>query len=252
MKHTRLLAPLSAVVVFFVLAFTWTVEVPAQGSLARAPGPAVVATLEATQDTSVNQNAPTTNYGSSTRLYVLQDEFLQERFALLRFDFASIPQGSTVTSAKLYAYLTAASGDSPARLSIHWVVGAWTEGGVNWSNKPASVLTGHYRDVGTTTGTLSWDVTDMAQCWADRAVLCTDPSLALRSHPDYNEVFSRDFDSSEGANRPYLQITYVPPATATPTLTPTPTVTPTATRTPKPPTNTPTPTPTPTNTPTNK
>jgi hypothetical protein len=189
--------------------------------------------LSVTEDSYVSQNYPSSNYGAKPELQVRQDAALLERYALLRFDFSSIPQGSTVQSARFYAYLSSAVSTGNARLSIYWVVGGWTESGVNWNNKPSTVLTGHYRDLAPTAGWKYWDVTDMAQCWADRAWGCTDPSLALRAHPDFNVKFDRDFDSSEGANKPYLKIIYTAPKpTPTPTRTPTATPTRTPTRTP--------------------
>ena len=211
------------------------------------------ATFYAVADSYVNQNAPNTNYGSNTSLAVRKDEFLQEDFALLRFDLSSIPVGSVVTSATLNLRLSLANTDpGDPRISIYWVVGDWSENAVTWNNKPSTVLTGHYLDVPPTYTTHTWTITDMVQCWVDREVLCTDASLAVRAN--YNNSFVRDFYSREGTYRPYLSITFTPPTptrTATSTVTPTSTVTRTPTITPSPTrTLTPTPTGTATTTPT--
>lgn len=222
MKHLRSRVLFLLALFLAGWAFVRPGSAPAAGSYARGVGSPLAVTLYPTEDASVNQNSPATNYGVSSRLYVRQDAAEHERFALLRFDFASIPPGSTIQSARFYAYLREGSGASPARLSMHWIVGNWTEDSVTWNNKPSTVLTGHFRDVATTAGWRNWDVTDMAQCWADRSALCTDAMLAMRVHPDFNDAFVRDFDSSEGEHRPYLSIDFTPPPTPTPTPTPTP------------------------------
>lgn len=244
MKATRS-AQLVVLAVAGILTLTQVVPY-AFATPAEADRPAPVAasaTIYASADTYVNENAPGTNYGNSATLNVRQDEFLKESFALVRFNLASIPVGSTINSATFNAYLrNAGSYPGSHRLSIYWVVGSWSSGTVTWNTKPSTVLTSHYRDVPSTLGYYSWSITDMVQCWVDREALCTDASLALRAHPDHNQAFTRDFDSNQGANRPYLVINYTPPTT-TPTNTPTPTHTSTRTATP---TRTPTPTDTPT------
>ena len=207
-----------------------------------AAGPDTATTLYPTADTYVYQGNANINYGIANIFEVGRSEFLEESFALVRFNLTSIPAGSIINSARFEAYLRAADFGNQD-ISAYRVTGSWDAGTATWNNRP-SVAAFVYAttSVGTSTGFYySWNVTTLVSNWVNQPGTYPNYGLALRGpHVSYY----RDFDSLEGANDPRLVIDYTPP-TPTPTPTATTTRTPTAT-----PTRTPTPTSTPTSTPT--
>ena len=237
-----------------------------------AAGPATATTLYPAADTYVNQGVPNTNFGNAAIISVGRSEFLEESFALVRFNLASIPAGSTINSARFEAYLRAADFGN-RDLSAYRVTETWDTGTATWNNRPAvSAFVYATTSIGTSTGAYySWNMTTLVRNWVNQPGTYPNYGLALRGPT--NVSFYRDFDSLQGANDPRLVIDYtLPTPTATPTATrsrtptatltrtttptstrtATPTITPTATRTATP-TVTPTgtvPTPTITHTPT--
>ncbi|MGC8780437.1 MAG: DNRLRE domain-containing protein [Anaerolineae bacterium] len=200
-------------------------------------GPALTTTLYPSADTYVNQASPNSNYGSAAILSVSRSEFLEESFALVRFDLSSIPVGSTINSARFEAYLRAADFGN-VDLTAHRVTESWAGGVVTWNSRPAySAFVYATRSVGTSTGFYyAWDITTLVHRWINQAGSYPNYGLALVGPA--NVSYYRDFDSLNAPNDPRLVIDYTAP-TPTPTATSTRTATPTATRTP---THTPTPT----------
>lgn len=209
--------------------------------------PASSTTLYPVADTYVNQALPNTNFSGAVILSVGRSEFLEESYALVRFNLSSIPVGSIINSARFEAYLRAADFGN-VDLKVYRVTESWTGGTVNWNNRPANASFVYAtRSIGTTTGAYySWDITTLVHRWLNQPDTYPNYGLALRGPADVS--YYRDFDSLNAANDPRLVIDYTAP-TPTPTATPTRTRTPTRTSTPTR-TFTPTATRTPTHTPT--
>ncbi len=159
---------------------------------------------------------------------------------LMKFDLASIPAGSTVSSATLSLYLTQsdATADPTYTVTAHRIVNRnpdltratgytydgvnrWTPNGCCRGNVPlaqadigAPVDT---RNVDKTPGFKAWDVTAIARGWL------SDPStnlgLLLNSDPSKLRDRYRIFSSNEdpvASNRPYLRVVYTPPSVPSP------------------------------------
>lgn len=197
-------------------------------------------------DAYVDEQLPTTNYGSSTNLYLsFMTEFLYKRRSLVKFDIASIPANAIIDSAYFWAYLNYGDGPSSVNVTMCRASGNWTEYGVTWNNRP-TCYSSSTTAVGTTPGWYSWNAFNLVYHWRD----LDNDGLCLIG-PTSGESFTRRFNSREQSGistDPYLVVKYylptpTPTHTPTRTRTPTPTITPTATRTP---TNTPAPTHTPT------
>ncbi len=215
-------------------------------------------------DTYVAEGVPSTNYGHDASLNIGHDEFLQESYALVKFDLPVIPFGSVIDHAEIQLYLTARNGSATQNLLAYQLISGWSENAVTWSSRPAQSQLVASTSVGTLTNRYYvWDITYLAQKWyAGQAV---NYGIAVRKRKVDTDVFF--FDSKETWHDPKLIVSYTAP-TSTPTRTPTSTRTPTHTLTPTPtrvptgtqlpthtptrtlfPTDTPTPTPTPTSTP---
>ena len=210
-------------------------------------------------DAYVSEAAPTTNFGSATKLDVqnLDAEIPDDRRSYVGFDLSSIPGNATITSAAFKAYLFEAQGLSSVSIQLRRVTSSWAYNTVTWNNKPSS---SSYTaiNIDTQPREFGWNVTSLVQdYWVGRN-FGTSPNFGLELRgPESGAYYLRSFYSFNAtSNRPYLIVSYELP-TPTPTRTPTPTKTPTSTATKTPtltptrtPTATPTKTPTPTPTPT--
>jgi hypothetical protein len=220
-------------------------------------------------DAYVSEAAPTTNFGTSTRLDVqnLDAEIPDDRRSYVGFDLSSIPSNAIITSAAFKVYLFEAYGLSSVSIQLCRVTSSWADNSVTWKNKPSSSSYTQI-NVDTQVREYGWNVTSLVQdYWVGRD-FGTSPNFGLELRgPESGAYYLRSFYSADAkSNKPYLVVTYELPTstpTPTPTWTPTRTPTPTPTRTPTPtitptgtlpPTDTPTPTrtstPSPTHTPT--
>jgi chitodextrinase len=87
-------------------------------------------TLNATADSYVTNNFPTTNYGTVTPMITSASAYR----ALLKFDTSGIPSGATINSASLGLYNV--NSHTSGGNAIHPETDSWTETGVTWNNQP--------------------------------------------------------------------------------------------------------------------
>lgn len=85
-------------------------------------------TLQPVADSYVDEDKPSANYGTATELLIDQSPDQQ---VVLRFTVGTLP--GPLQQAKLRLHITNASSDGP---KVHLTKDAWTELGVNWSNRP--------------------------------------------------------------------------------------------------------------------
>ena len=115
-----------------------TFTIACDGGDGAAPQPAPqpdggAATLKfsATDDTQANSASPSTKYGSSSSMRV---DGSPQMVTYIKFKVSGI-SGKTVTLAKLRIYVKDGGG---APLTLQQVGSkSWTEGGLNWSNRPS-------------------------------------------------------------------------------------------------------------------
>jgi hypothetical protein len=190
-------------------------------------------------DTFLNIDAVNHAVARTLSLYTWPDDTIANAI-VMKFDLASIPARSFISSATLRLYLTQsdATADPTYTVTAHRIVNrnpdltratGYTYDGVNgWS--PNGCCRGNVplaqgdisapvdtRNVDKTPGFKSWDVTSIAQGWL------SDPStnlgLLLNSDPsklrDRYRLFSSG-DDPVASNRPYLTVVYTPPPAPSP------------------------------------
>jgi hypothetical protein len=111
-------------------------------------------------DADVDQGSATSNFGTSSDLYVRSKSGNANRRSFVRFDLSScsIPVSAQVTSARLSLYLTGAPSQSRT-YEARRVNASWVETTITWNNQPAvsgvtsTLTTGTSSDV-----RLEWNV----------------------------------------------------------------------------------------------
>ena len=185
---------------------------------AAAGDPAVAssATVAASADAQVVEGYPTSNYGSSTSLYVqsyASGSYTNER-AWVKFDLSGVAsQGAVVASAKLKLYCWKATGGG-MNASAYGHTGSddWTETGITWNSQPTygSALDTVTIASGATYAWYSWDVTSFVQNELDSGDNVV--SLLVKAATEGSSTaLTYAFDSKEyssGTYAPVLEIEF--------------------------------------------
>jgi hypothetical protein len=248
-------------------------------AFAGSPAAADTVNLEPSRDTTIYQvlevGSTQLSNGSGDHIFAGPSNEGRTRRALLSFDVAAtIPAGSTITSATLHLHLSRSLFNTTA-VSVHRLLADWGEGdsdaageeGGGTAAEPGDA-TWFYRffdsalwtaaggdfdatasasaTVGSTTGSYAWT---SAQLAADVQAFLDGPATNFGWILVGNDAVAgtaKRFDSRTHDvvdQRPRLEIVYAPgptrTPTATPTVTPSPTPTPTPTATGTPPTSAP-------------
>lgn len=131
--------------------------------------------IYSTEDTMIEQYSPNTNFGSSSAMYVNnQDGYwglpFHERDALVRFDLSSLPSGATICSARLFLYYFQWKHNKPKgrNLTCYRITSEWEESEVTWDKRPAlaAEATGG-SIVPSSADWMDWDVTGDVQDFVD-------------------------------------------------------------------------------------
>jgi hypothetical protein len=215
-----------------------------QGSLTGVPRPvgppaaaAVASTtnISPTADTYLNLDALSHASEATLNLYTWPDGKIANA-TLMKFDVASIPAGSTISSATLNLYLieSDATADATYAVTVHKVVNknadpgaatgytydgvnAWTSNNCCFNNVPLAQadisVPVSTNSVNKTPGFKQWDVTSIVQEWFSNP--STNFGLLVNSDPSKPADHWRFFSSTEGAvdQRPYLTVVYTSSST---------------------------------------
>ncbi len=175
--------------------------------------PTATLTLIAQQDSWVNENTPSTNYGADERLvvgHVLAEPRSYNLGTLLWFDLSGLPRGATVSVAQLWLYQVRAQGAAEYQVWPLAIWDAWDEATVTWENKPrAFSLDDPATSLDSSEGWKAWDVTRIVQNWAWGEIENYGILLQGDGQVGGLRVFhARDVKGME----PWLVIEYMPPS----------------------------------------
>ncbi|MBT2477350.1 LamG-like jellyroll fold domain-containing protein [Streptomyces sp. ISL-94] len=162
-----------------------------------------VSTVKATEDTYINQGAPSTAYGTSTSLAVRGTSAYE---AYLRFSLPAAPAGQVLKSASLQVKTNTQTGAGTVdKVSVVPVTGTWSGAGTTFNTKPTLGTT----PLGTLTGVPDGSAVQNVplDTAALSAVLGTSYSLGLTgSGSDPLWIWSSESTAAEGA--PQLVLTF--------------------------------------------
>jgi hypothetical protein len=190
------------------------------------PPPEGTVVLKAIEDSYVNEDHPTTNYGDALTLSVDGDPELKATY--LKFDLSNIAPGSIQSAVLRLRVSTVDYADSSTTQTIKRVYSNdWSESTITYNHRPS--LTTSIGSISTGLGSKGqWQEVDLTGFFKGREGTIQSIGISATS-TSWDGV---EFDSSESANSPQLVIATVATETGTPTSTPSPTTPP----------NTPTPT----------
>ncbi|MBW2999037.1 DNRLRE domain-containing protein, partial [Candidatus Woesearchaeota archaeon] len=161
-------------------------------------------------DAFINQNTPTTNFGSQT--FLAAGESGGNYAALLvKFNLSHIPSGADITIAKLklYFYDSPTNPTNTINLSTRRITSSWDESTVNWNTRPSYTVA--YSDKITLTnsyGWVEWDVTSGVQTVVNGSStnygMAVVPDLVTASTD--KRFYSSDYSNS--SLRPILEVNY--------------------------------------------
>lgn len=126
---------------------------------------AVAATVSITDDATVREDAPGTNFGAETEITSDNGTGVTAEM-FIKFSVSNIPAGATVNSAQLKLTCFNGTDNGPGvRLASNTSPTAWTEGTVTWNTRPASVSPADLDNVGAVTASatspaiVTWNLT---------------------------------------------------------------------------------------------
>ncbi len=183
--------------------------------------PVTGVTLQASQDTWINEAQPNSNYGNSTSFTVsvtATHNATKVGYGLVQFDLSSIAAGTLLKGATLRLFTGSFTNPQNSILTVKPVTAPWTESGASWKSADGSSNSWTCGGFGGcfaaaaasatlsstfTSGWVEWDVTALAQEWVDGII----PNYGVGVLIDTSSVVI--FDSREfTANQPQLVITY--------------------------------------------
>lgn len=170
-------------------------------------------TLYPTALAFVSSAAPNTNLGGKGYVWVgygcadWSPDCMAATRGLAKFDIAafraSLPVGATIASARLYATVTNYHISGSRKYRVHRATAAWTETVVTWTNQPAYSNAYSTIDISATSGSVSWDVTNLVKEWYDG------------TYSNYGLVLTRENDTSGDHDRKFSDVRLVISLTGT-------------------------------------
>ena len=174
---------------------SWTVTAPPP------PNCGTQQTVSANADSWIAQNDTSKNNGSDSNLKVMSKSGGALR-SLVRFNLPTLPAGCVVDTATLRLFSTGyKTGRTLQALKVN---ASWTEGGVTWSNQPAT--TGTAATASSGAGWREWNVaTQVAAMYST-----TNNGFLIRDATE-NQDAEQQFSSREkGSDQPQLVIKFKP------------------------------------------
>lgn len=183
-------------------------------------------------DTLIQDNNPTTNYGTNTQLNIGESNAAASvnRTLIRCTNLTSIPSNALVTKVVLYLYITADASSNVAQLDIYPAANNWTEAGATWNTYDGTnAWTGtgtHYNNGTNFTNTgltaaepvgkiVAWDFTDASsKSYMQTAIAGgNNYGWVLKTNAETNDMYQ--YGSSENATAyavPVLEVRYTLPS----------------------------------------
>lgn len=164
--------------------------------------------LSPTADAPIYQVTGNNNYGNDGTLWSYPWTPSYSRRSLIRFDLSTLPGGASITQATVNLRQAGTYGITRT-ISAHAVTTNWSEGSVTWNSTPSFsnlVSASAVLSWGGTLGWTRWDVTQDARDFL--AGTLSNYGWLIKDSAEDGSQNWWSFSSREGANPPYLEVTY--------------------------------------------
>jgi uncharacterized repeat protein (TIGR01451 family) len=197
---------------------TWALGSNTEGAPAYAGSAAGTNSFQAVQDTKLQINNETNNYGNETTIQ-LRTSKLEERRALVRFNVTSL-NAQTVSGADLRFYVSN-TGSANTRIDVYPLTRAWDSTGTNWTKATAATnwtKAGGDYDAGNLLGSFvpttnnqyytvsGAAVNALVQSWIDNSAANFGVILIMSGEVDEVEIRPVE-DTNAPSRKPELQVT---------------------------------------------
>lgn len=162
-------------------------------------------------DARIAERWPDKNYGSVKATFA-GSVGNASRQTLLRFDLSSLPEDVRVTRATVSLHVSVPGGPG---VTAHRVMAPWNEHEVTWSSFAQSYDSEPFTQIPTSDNepiTVSFDITDLAQAWAEGA----QPNHGILLRQDNANTAYATSEAEDPSDRPRLLICYRQPDEAKP------------------------------------
>lgn len=175
--------------------------------------------LNPIRDTYVTNSSTSSNYGSSTKMYLgplhpSKSQYWIHRI-YIQFDMSLIPEEATIVSASL---ILAVNSGTPSLTNIEKVIEGWGESFLNWNNQPGTDISTAFAVTPTVSSVVNnyhtfsgAGLTDIVKSWFHTPE--TNFGLQLRNYLEssgnYNSYYSNNYTISLA--KPRLHIVYTLP-----------------------------------------
>jgi len=159
-------------------------------------------TVQAVADAYIDQAGPSSNFGTSSDLFVQSKSGSGNRRTLVRFNLPTIPAGCSMTGATLRLFSTSAV--TGRTIEAYRAAASWSEGTVTWSTGPGS--TGSAATSPSGTGWRTWDVTSQVQAMYSPGP--NDGFLVRDQTEDSAASPEQKYESRENTNDPELIVNW--------------------------------------------
>ena len=176
-----------------------------------------------TDDSTIDQNSPGSNFGNSTQIGV-RNRYGEsgsdgwEDDTLVKFDLSSIASGTPVLGATLNLYYIGYWDNDPQGrpLTCYAITSDWDESTVTWNTKPTSagVVSATATVPAGINNWMSWDVTADVQDMADGSASYYGWKIMDETYwGDFDIPYSWFYSKEYGQLTPYLEVAIPEPAT---------------------------------------
>jgi hypothetical protein len=179
--------------------YNWTIQ---SGGGGGGTSCGTAQTMPAVADSWIEQSSPSSNKGSDGIMKVMSKSGNANLRALVRFNLPTVPAGCVLDTATLRLYAASASG-SQRTLQALRLNASWTEGGVNWSNQPATTGTAATTTSGS--GYRQWTVTSAVGAMYSSG---SNNGFLIRDATEGQDAEQQLHAREKGDNPPQLVVTF--------------------------------------------
>lgn len=168
--------------------------------------PTYTTQLNSVKDAFVREGIKTLNYGTEQTMIAGYSNELNERYrSFLEFDLLQLPDNIAIKKAEVKVYNVSAR-TNEHQVGLYSSASVWTEYGVTWNNQPAIQNFIDSKNIGTSEGYVSFNVTDKVSSWYEG--IGTNNGFIFKALNESVQQYEQFYTRESLNNKPFLEVTY--------------------------------------------